>query len=545
MSGLQVVALFVLGAVLVGAVSGFVWVRKRRTSSWGTALLVASVPFCVYVTLAIIAIKTTRGDNSSWDTARLTPSVALAEGHDVYSTARDGAVQTTMYPPMWVVSYLPVAAGSTPTQVLRVGLILTVLFSFLPVVLLLMNASPGISLGILASTSYIFVALLFDSLSYSMFVPHADAPSLGYAMMACWLTLRPGAPTSRRLALVALLAWFSVLSKQVMVPVLVVLPVWFFLVHGPKEGLRFIGWLLVSGVGAMGLLMPFFRPAGVLFNVVVIPAHIPWRVGPRALVALDVGAELVVHAIPLVILIAVGAVASSVVRSPSLTAVPGPRRFLSDNPWTLPALVALTLVPVSVLGRVKIGGDLNTFSPTMYFLLAAGILSVIGVLRRLGERKNLVHYQAGLGLTALCALVLASGGVAQVPDFAEGTPFHEHRSQQAYEYLTRERSEAYFPMHPLAHLLADGHLFHLGTALYDRERLARLPLSADQRKAHFPANPNMVCWDPDYWGEKWMRTSYFTEYTQPVAVRAFGPEWECYTRPLRPNGEADGHQDDG
>lgn len=532
MTGLQVVALFALGGVLVGAVSGFVWARKRRTSSWGTALVVASVPVCVYVALAVATIKTSRGDYSSWDTARLTPSVALAAGHQVYSTSSEGAVQTTMYPPMWIVSYLPVAVGSTPSQVLRVGLILTLLFSFLPVVLLLVNASPSISLAILGSTSYILASMLFGSLSYSLFFPHADAPSLGYAMLACWLTLRPGAPTTRRVASVALLAWFSVLSKQVMFPILAALPLWFLLVHGRREGIRLVGWLSVTGVGVMALMMPFFRPEGVLFNTLIVPSRIPWMGGehPRMLVALAVGAGLVVHSIPLLILVTVGAVLSVVVRSPSLASVPGLRPFLADNPWTLLALVAVAMVPVSVLGRAKLGGDLNTISPTQYFLLAAGILAMIGVPQRLRDHIGHVSYQTSLGLTALCALVLASGGSAKVSGFAMDTPIREFRPQQAYNYLTHENSRAYFPMHPLAHLLADGSLYHLGISLYDRESLARLPLSAEQRETHLPVNPSMVCWDPVGWGEAWVKARYFTEYTQRVEVRALGPVWACYTR---------------
>jgi hypothetical protein len=177
------------------------------------------------------------------------------------------------------------------------------------------------------------------------------------------------------------------------------------------------------------------------------------------------------------------------------------------------------------MGRVKIGGFLNTFSPTTYFLLAAGILAAMKIPQRFKEKSD--DHQASLGLVALFSLVLALGGAARIPFLASDFLPDEHRSQRAYDFLVREEPEAFFPMHPLAHLLADGSLYHYGAALYDQEVLARLPLSPEQRRSHFPANPTRVCWER---GEDWVRGRDFTEYRRHIEVPALGPAWECYTR---------------
>jgi hypothetical protein len=432
---------------------------------------------------------------------------------------------------MWIASYLPVAVGRTPAETLRLGLSVTLLFAFLPVVVFLASASPNLKLALLGSTSFLLVSKSMDSLSYSLFRPHADAPSLGYAMLACWLAVRPGALTLRRVVCVALLAWFSVLSKQVMFPILMALPLWFLLAHGRREGLRLVGWLSVTGGSVIGVAMLLFGLEGVLFNTVIIPSRVGWQLGDYSRIEAlwGVTAELVAHSIPVVTLFTVGAVLSVVVRPPSMTSFARLRPFLADNSWVLPALVALTMVPVSVLGRVKIGGAINTFSPTEYFLLAAGILAMIGVPHRLKDHVGQVHHQASLGLIALCALVLASGGAQHTQKSANELPVREHKSQQAYDYLTREDSRAYFPMHPLAHLLANGSLFHLAMALYDRENLARLPLSDEQRYAHLPVNPSVVCWDPAHGGE-YIRANYFREYAHAAEIDSLGPGWHCYTR---------------
>ena len=522
---------FALGGVLALTVSGFIWFRNRETFGRSTALAAVSVPMCVYValvlTLALAATKTSR-EQDNWDTARLIPSVSLAEGKQVYSTRTEGSVQTTMYPPVWVVSYLPVAAADTPSGVLRIGIFLTLLFSFVPIVLLFRNGSPDGNLTALGSTSFFFVSTLVPSLSYSLFKPHADAPGLGYAMLACVMALRAGPPTMRRLAGVALLAWLSILSKQVMFPLLLVLPLWFFLVHGRREGVRLVGWLAVSGLGLMVPITAFFGWKGVLFNTLVIPGRVPWEYSqyPRVLAAMLVTAELLVHSLPLVILLTVGAVVSAGVGSASVSR-PGLRPFLASNAWALPALVALASVPVSIMGRVKVGGFINTFSPTTYFLLAAGILAVIGIPARLEDDSDAGKARYGLNLLALCSLLLALGGAARIPFLAAHFPVPEHRSQQAYEFLTHEDARAFFPMHPLAHLLADGSMFHFAGALYDREELARLPLPSRQREGYFPADPSSVCWER---GEEWVRSRYFTEYTRRIEDHTLEPPWECYSR---------------
>jgi hypothetical protein len=403
------------------------------------------------------------------------------------------------------------------------------LFAVVPAALLLVKGSSSLGLAILGSTSFFFVSTSTSSLSYSLFKPHADAPSLGFAMLACALTLRAGEPTAPRLAGAGLLAWLSVLSKQTMVPILVALPVWLLLAHGRSVCARFAGWLGLTGACSMLLVTAFFRPEGVLFNTLVIPARVPWELDryPRVIALVMAGAELVVHATPLVVLLAVTAFLAAAVRSPSSSRASGPRRFMAAHPWTLPALVALATVPVSILGRVKTGGYINTFSPTMYFLLGAGILAAIGIPESMKNRDAPLDDQVGLGLLALCALVLAIGGGARVPFLAADFPPRAHPTQRAYDFLIREDPRAYFPLHPLAHLMADGSLYHFDGALYDREELARLPLSPRQREAHLPTAPSRVCWDR---GEEWMRSRYFVDYARRIELPTLEPDWECYSR---------------
>ena len=310
---------------------------------------------------------------------------------------------------------------------------------------------------------------------------------------------------------------------------LIVLPSWSLLVHGRRHAIRLIGWMAGTGVVISATLLSFFGVEGVLFNTVTIPSRVPWQPPGRLFAGFSAGAELVANCAPLLMLLMLGGVTSYALRFDPYTSRTTPGRFLAGQPWALLAVVALSMVPVSVLGRAKVGGSLNTLSPTTYFLLAAGILSLIGLTDRLKVRGSPESHQVSLGLVALCSLVLAAGGVFQVRVLVRGTPLSEHRTEVAYQYLVREDSNAYFPNHPLAHLLSNGALFHLAESLYDREVLANLPLSDEQRMAHLPSNPSVVCWNPS-WGVEYVRANYFVEYDNYVAPPALSPSFECYTK---------------
>jgi hypothetical protein len=171
----------------------------------------------------------------------------------------------------------------------------------------------------------------------------------------------------------------------------------------------------------------------------------------------------------------------------------------------------------------------------MYFLLSASLLGTISLVGQWKERPEV--YQAALGAAAVCTAILAgSGTLRAVLVLKMGTSLREHRSQEAYDFLLEEDPRAFFPLHPLAHLLADGTLYHFGASLYDREVLASLPLRATQRDKHLPADPSIVCWDQHYWGEPWLKESHFRDYAQPIESSSLGPRWKCYERSndLRP-----------
>lgn len=519
-------ALFALGGLIASCSSGVLLYRARKTWPWGEALAIGSLPVSLYVTVVLLLVVISQ--TNAWDAARLTPTVMLARGHQVYSSLHDGAVQTTMYPPMWPVSYLPAAIGDTPAQVLFFGSALTLLFSFGPVAALLVVGLKNVRVALLGVAAFVLTARYFGSLSNALFTPRADPPSLGFALLACSMVIPLKSLSRGRIVAASMLVWMSVLSKQVMIPLLVAIPLWFLVTSGVKETIRLVAWLGLSGALLVATIGIWFQLDAVWLNTVTIPMNVPWVADkyPRVVAILRVTAEFWQHSTPLLILTVVGVSISAARCTTPATSWPAVREFLRLNPSCLPLLVAVLMVPMAILGRVKIGGALNTFSPSTYFLLAGGMLAVFGIPDRLTDRSR----EVSLAAVACCCLLLAGAGAGEiVKTLATRGTVVRHRAQVAFEYLVEEDPAAFFPTHPMAHLLADGSLYHLSQALHDREKLAGLPLSDRQRGAYLPSQPSVVCFDPA-WGTAYFREHYFIEYRQERRVDSLGPEWSCYSR---------------
>lgn len=521
---------FLSGALATGALSVISWVRARRLGV-GHRLIRACVPVCLYMaaTTSVVAVS---ARDDSWDTSRLTPSVAWLRGHDVYAGYADGPVESTMYPPFWVISYSPAGIGQTPAQVLQIGALLTLSFAFVPIMLAFARTSPNIHLTLLGLSCFIFLCRPITSLQQSLFAPHADAPALGLSLAACWVAFRNADRSAHwHIPAMATLAWLSVWSKQVMVPILLALPLWLLMLHGRRSALRLVIWLVVTGGLLAGLLLSLFPADDVIFNILTIPARVPWSADPypRGLQLLATLVELLRHSLAILLFLGAGIAAlwSGKTRNPVVPV----RSWLRANSWVLPLLVSVVMVPVSLIGRAKVGGALNTFSPTTYFLTLACVMVWLQMPRLFdGRRPDFrVLRQTALGFLACVSLFI--GGVITADAYWQALNSGRHVSRQssqiAYEYLRTRDADAFFPVHPLAHLLADGSLYHLVAGLHDREYLASLPLSAEHRRRYLPSAPSVVCWDGS-WGGAYVRANYYLEYAHAIDPPELGERWDCY-----------------
>jgi hypothetical protein len=298
-------------------------------------------------------------------------------------------------------------------------------------------------------------------------------------------------------------AWLSVWSKQTMVPLPPALWLWATSAGGWRAGLKAGTWLFATGaVISSAFLLSFDRDA-MLFDAVSWPGHLPWK-GSTPGNLFDALYEFLPHALPFAVVLMAGTSGKG----------DGAR-------WRLPVLVALAMVPMAVLGRVKKGGDINSFSPALYPLLLAATALLSAVLDgRRGRRDDAVNdtdqtlspaLSQGERGTFFLPLPLGEGRGEGLPRDAHATwqhllgaalvaltalavpmvdrelsTYRKLRPRNSeYRYLIAHPGEALFPWHPLAHLAAEGRPTHHLHSVRERG-VAGFPVGHDWSLSHIP-----------------------------------------------------------
>lgn len=526
-----------LAAALISVFLGAGAFRFPRGGVREDRLLTVCLPPLVFLAAStcVIWAASSGVQQATWHNARLLPSLAILKGLNPYSSLKHGSVQTSVYPPVWVLAFLPVGTAKSPGRVIFLGYIVAQCYAMLPALAFFWRSSRNIKITVICFTWFVY-ALNFTGPLNAGFVPHADAPALGFALAAILLlqaALRSGG--GRRESWLHFLStvagWCAVGSKQVVAPIFVVMTLVILRAGGWRAVVRFCGWAAASGLLVALVCFSIFPIGDVYFNTIQLMARCPWN-GTLPWNLVTVFFELFDASLPVLLFLAAGYGTWYALRGEA-SAQPH-ARYAED--WQVAGLAALLFLPTSVLGRVKVGGSPNTLSPTIYFLLAAACLLVPAILARLdssaAQRQSMKAFKLVLVLVSLTlSMQWFWWGFDYVRTRKLST--RNNAAHIAYNYLKNNGPGAYFTGLPLSHLMAEGKLYNFGSAVYDREVLARFPLSEEQKTRYFPANPTMVCGNVPMWGAEYVESKYFPKYTKKIDVPEL-PGFRCMTKPSSP-----------
>lgn len=498
--------------------------RLARRTEVGARLLLGVLPWVGATIVSLLVITILEAPYSPWDVVRLAPSAGLVRGIPLYSTRTSGPILSTMYMPFSAIAYIPAALVADVGMAASAARALACFYYLLPIYLVCCRLdSEGRSdrpVGLAVFFLATLVTLASPVLGYSATQIHSDAPALGMAGMACWFTMRTCAESRRSMVCAACFAWLSVWSKQTMVVLPFVLPVWWFVVGGARAGVRSGAAVAVTGALVSGAFLLLWGGDAFFFNAVAWPGHLPWKgTAPGSLVTITL--ELVPHVLPFAAVLLLGLWCSR-------------GSGEETKRWMFPTLVSAAMVPLAILGRVKKGGDVNSFSPTLYPLLLACAVRYVWLASRLryadgvqlgrGWRQWLVGGMAALTLLGLPTFV----GSAKI--YARLRP-----ADAECAYLRSHPGEVYFPWHPLAHLSAEGRLTHHAHSVWERG-VAGYPVPTSHAISGIPKDCRYVCFPLKRFGPV-VGFSWSFELMESLAlvkknakpVRLAGlPDYECY-----------------
>lgn len=517
-------------AIAFGGIGAFlapwiVWyLRRPDAKPWrsvGVVLLVAVILLALYLELVSAVVRSSHSDYSA---TRLAVSVAMAHGYQPYRGPDQGPMTLGIYGPVHSLTYFSCAMAATPNGALLMAGTISVLLLMVPVLLLhLLSPGQGYGDGLRVLTGFAFAAgaiLLEPPIAALAGLVQADVPALGLGLLACVvLTYSNREPGWSRLAFSALLSLLATWAKQVDVAIIPALGIFLWLVHGRRSFLRFVAVTAVLGVISVGVFAAAFGWTALFFNLFTVPASHPWIAPPLRAISGAV-LELGKPALPFAVIALIGIARAGQAADWDLRKA---RTQIPNHAWFLPLLVAILMVPTSIVGRVKWGGWLSAYHCLYYLICAASLILVEWSRPSVSERRHVI---CSWGLVAASLFVLAAASAdLKTINWIEHPEMNPQ--QQAYEFALKHPGEVYFPWNPLSTLMAEGKLYNMEHGVVDKE-LAGYKPSDKLFRAHLPERLKYVAYPRSALSESMLE--YLPEFSRKVHVEGL-PGWNVYTRP--------------
>ncbi len=515
--------LLLLMFLAAGSISCLVWGFRlyRRTSGWdrGDRLALSFLPGALFVLAGASVGKIVAVTSDMWGACRLTPTIAMFHGYDLYYPQDSGPILNTIYGPVSWLLYSPAALARSPTGAVLIAASVTMVLATFPILLYIMKGkwldqrARLIGLG-----GFIFClgAILQVGATESMARGiQADASTLAFGILACLVaTGGHGAPRLKRLSFAALLAILAVWAKQVEAPLALALMAYLGLCFGWKYLMRFTACFAVLGLFISAIFSMIFGYKELFLNLITIPSRHPWQGATWNSLAIAFQ-EMLGFSIAFLILLVLLIVILTF-RSPRT-----PISFQRLQTWSrrdnssVLFLATLFMIPTSLLGAVKVGGYMNSYHSLYYFILAVSTMWTNTLVTPNFHTNNNRLKVPFYVFTAVCVILI-------VPSMARLyglTHLRDNVAEQAYKITIEHPEQVYFPWQPLSTLLAEGKLYHFEYGVLDRQ-LAGFQPSNEHFRFFLPSRLRYVMY-PEQPPLLQTVLSYFPGFSYQPSIEGF------------------------
>jgi hypothetical protein len=282
------------------------------------------------------------------------------------------------------------------------------------------------------------------------------------------------------LACSAALEVFSVACKQTMIAVPLSLAFFLLLAESPRRFLKYVMMQLVSVVVIGAATFAAFRPTqDLIFNVYTWAVHLQRPDDATPFLLIGMYTERVALAVVVPIL-------TILVAEVLFDTTGGLRARLNANRWLVSLFMAILQTPVALRAWTTPSADVNH-------------LGVITLFATLAVTMGLGMAPAIPALLQRAAFVGIIAATLPVPwqlshDFAR---LPTAPAEIAWRYEKLHPGRAYFPINPLAALMAGGRPTHFDFALYDRERDG-YAVTPEQFAAGLPPHYQLIAYPTGY-----------------------------------------------
>ncbi|MBC8105159.1 MAG: hypothetical protein H7Z14_01100, partial [Anaerolineae bacterium] len=470
------------------------------------------------VTLLVISFSIAMGMNLDWNGAKLAPIVAMVRaephGEPLYQDPDTGVMTAWIYGPVPALIFLPAAIASRPTGVIFIGIVINILCTLGAALWAHIRAANTTTIpahqdtkimALLMFGVLIWISLTHESLRRAIYIVGPDGPAIGFAV--CSTVLLFGRRQNLHLALSALCAVLSCWSKQTMLPFVLAAPIYLLLIDG-RAAVRYVLYLLATGAIISIFFFFAFSPReswftrhwlhNMWFHMLTVPASHPWQDTESRSRAIRQAVAGLVHDSTemIVLLLAVLVIAGFGGAFRNLRSNDGLRRWLVENPWVMFLLSGLSLLPMAILGFVKIGGYVNNFALTGFFIALGATVCMVTCWPRIESpalRQLARSLACALIIIRALQILMVEGNVKSM--WTRVRHIDQNQQEAIYGYALTNPGTIYFPWNTLPTLLAEKKLYHFEWGLVDRLASPYQP-TVQQIQAHLPSQPRAIAFGP-------------------------------------------------
>ncbi len=465
------------GCFLASVTAGVLLFRRRGRLS------AALLPVAMLLAAVQIVLSIARQPQLIWNDVRLARSAAMLRGFPLYpqkDTA--GPVIGTLHTPASHVLYLAAAWIPTPTAAILVASAFSAVLAFAPLVWLLLLREPLPADGNKWCFLFCMSALLASpGANNAVFMIHTDPAALAFAALACASLLTEGHGYIASGIFIALAIW----SKQTMLPLALCLSGFAWVADGARAAMRCLASAAISLCILLAVTTAFVGAPAFFFNVWTLATHRPLKQGADLILAQafrDLKLEMLIAFLPTALFVAFSWPGKGRLRERV-------RLSLRENRWLTFETAAVSLAPAALKAIVTVGADVNHLGLVCYLGFAGAALGCLqyweSPLRSLRLAAR-VFVAAGIGISVTPGAAMAiRPAIAAIP---------ANDTCVAWRYLRGHPGRVWFPWNPLAHVLAEGRVYHFEGALLDRE-VAGFPLGEQQVRAGIPVG-RMIAFPP-------------------------------------------------
>lgn len=465
---------------------------------------------------------------------RMVASAALVRGFSAYYPQGTGPQMNGVNGPVQILAYAPAAFFSRPIPTILMGALTAMLFFFVPVGILFAKVPLSAPMGIrwLCFLCFCLFGQTIPSLRFSATMIHADSVALGVGLLSCFFLIlsfqRKKTGWVMASAVTSVLALFTKISMLPLGPALL-LYLWVF--KDRKSSLLFLvtwgisfGLLTVLFGGVFGFEALYFSSAdNALKSEWIRSFSVPrYDYAVTAFDKVKILLAALFRCMKMYLLPVVGVLG---LVAASYGKVGGETKFPKAF-WPLFVWVGVCLLPLGLVGRVRYGGYHNSFSVFGYYLLVGMTLGLLEVMASSTVKASIRTFAS----IACIVLIGYSSILLLVRAYGLSWPLKHRQAvvhEVAFNHLKAHPGTTYFPDQPLAHLMAEGKLYHSGASVMEFDHTEKLRLSEEHFKKFIPEQVEAIAYH--YSGPHPLIQKYF-----PGWVGQADPElsrWTIYKRP--------------